>query len=625
MGRSNLANNVTNQIRLSDTFLEVGTDHSGWFEGWYIRHEFFLNSTSFPLVSTMVSRLCNELLSRIFLFSLEKRDNYFIEASSRFAPLSVRTVDRRWHYVAMNTPELWNSISIRRRVRPPHGYNFEKDANVAYEWLGNSRGLPSSIQLCYGDIKDFGKRLLWTDLQQTISACLSEESTCERLYIRMPDECTEKILWNLQTYTLQVKSLRSLALRSTREELLKKRYVAWWKSDHENENYPRYCHILDVQGLPSLEELEVHYPGPILFDGTSSTTTQLTMSLYKFRQLNESITESFPNLRLLTLDLRESLQLLWPPPTDWVVLTFKKLHTLEIRSCLHGRRGKLVFEEFFERVRFPQIKSLQIRNVLEYESGMRIASIVTLCKEFGRLEDVEIIDFLIKPADGSTIRSMLAQMPKLRTLTYREVLLRGSSAALASGLLTILQSMTAAGTAPVLECLAIDTSDLRAMKASSQSLVLRLICFLGTWREASEKKLKERWKGQIYQSPVRTLLLPRGTSELLYAHGASAVCGDLRFDWIADAKPLVMEDDLNDGDDSCCEPKFLSPINAEEMIVINGKAIPARLAQKFESRQSSSNIDIFCQSNEGSIQEVEHPVSGGLGWTDSLAEVEMLL
>lgn len=572
----------------------------------------------------MVSQLCDDILSQIFIHALEKRDVYYTVVSSRSAPLSVRAVDKRWNNVAVNTPELWRSISIRRRVRPPYGYSFEMDANLTYEWLGNSMGLPLSVQLCYGDIKKFGKSLLWTDLLQTTTACLSEESTCEHIYIRVPDDCAEKFLWSLQTSSLEVKSLRSLAFRSTREGLLQKRYKAWWKSDHSTESYPRYCHILNIQGLHSLEELEIHYPGPLVFDGLSMSVKRLTMSLYKLRQLNESLPESFRNLHHLTLDLRESLQLLLPTPTDWNMITFPKLRALKIRSSLYGHKGKLVLEEFFKRVHFPQLLTLQLRNTRKFDPGLHLSKIIPHCNNFNCIEELEMIDFPFNPTDGSAFRSMVAQMPYLRTLLYREVTVNGDAIDLANGLLSTLQLITFAGSSPPLEVFAIDTADLREVQTNSLAVVLRLVSFLITWRSASEKTRQETGS-QVHRPQPRKLLLPKGASERLFAQGAAAICGDVEFDWLADVEETVEEDDLDDGDDSCCGQSFLSPINAEEMVVVDGRAIPARIAKKFGRPHRTDSEDESQAINYGSIQEVERLVFGGLGWTDSLTEVEMLL
>lgn len=570
----------------------------------------------------MINRLCNDLLSRIFVLSLEKQDEYYTIVSSNQCPLSVRSVSRRWHYIAMSTPELWRSISVRRRVRPPFGYDFQTDTNIVYEWLSNARGLPLSIQFCYGDIKNYGNKLTWHDLLQTITSCLSQDSTCERVYIRVPDDCTEKILWSLQTSTLQPRALKSLTLRSTRERLLQRRYKAWWMSNYDSESFPRYCHVLDVRELPSLEEVEVHYPGPLVFDGISSSVKKITLSLYKSRQLNVAVSDCFPYLQHLVLDLRDSLQLTSPSTSasDWTPIRFSNLRTLKIRSSLHGFKGKPVIEKFLKCLQLPQIRSLYLRNALRFSTGFSAFKLLLEnFNDINTLEELEIIDFPLDFQDKISFPSLLNKMPKLRTFAYREVRLR-SYTALVGSLLKEFHHTVLTMSLPQLACIAIDVPELKHTQLGSEVVLKRLASLLSAWMDVLEdSEMENSGGGRSVLTPMA--VLPRGTMKDLLPYIEPDVAKRIYFACIADLETLVAEDDLDDGDDSFpsrrkkSDKKTVTPHGG-------GKVVPeqhCRISTSYLLHQHSSSFQEVQQQ-----QQLHHQPSGS-SWMDSMTEVEMLL
>ena len=183
--------------------------------------------------------LAPELISLVFINCITKRDGHFIEYLPNEPPLILLHVCRRWRYIAFQTRELFDSISLRRHPCAPLGYDFGRDSWVLHDFIhfprswhrGQGKPLPLSMQICYGDIKHYGDKTMWCDLLRMVRIIIGKTENLERFYLRVPDDCMEKLLMKICSRSgsaIKHAGLRSLTLHSTRESLLQRRYISWW-------------------------------------------------------------------------------------------------------------------------------------------------------------------------------------------------------------------------------------------------------------------------------------------------------------------------------------------------------------------------------------------------------------
>ncbi|THH00163.1 hypothetical protein EW145_g7127 [Phellinidium pouzarii] len=498
----------------------------------------------------------------IFVHCLEKRDEYYNVISANTAPLVLLRVCKSWRTLAFNMPELWDSFSLRRRVRPPRGYDFDKDADEFDVWRNLSRERPMAVQLCYGDIKKYGKHLMWNILLRQACNLVLPDWKCERLYFRFPDDCMEKFLTDICYELIGHDSLRTLTLHSTREGILRERYQAWWEMDADNSLYPAYFHNLDVSGLPALEELGIYYPGPIALIGAFSVK-KLTASLYAWYQLKQYV-EACPSLEHLIIEIQECLSM-----SDLLEhlpgfsLTLPNVHTFEIRSAIGGRVGSMTFFELFEFVLVPKLRNLRLRRLHQPELvGPSVLSMAQFRNH--NLEELEIIDFPSGRHDFEHLARMFTMLTRLRRFTYRDVTEIGSPEVFSETILTALtwQADAPFAPAPNLETLAIDIADMRAGRGTVIPKLFELVASRRPIADskatadeddtmdagnADESRARKEVKRPI---PLRELLLPRGYSDVIRAADEFGVCKDLLFDYIPEIDELSVDNDLDDGDDS---------------------------------------------------------------------------
>ncbi|EJD00707.1 uncharacterized protein FOMMEDRAFT_168982 [Fomitiporia mediterranea MF3/22] len=502
--------------------------------------------------------LAPELVQLIFSFCVERRDGHFIEYNNDTPPLVLLRVCRRWQYIAFQTPGLFDSISLRRRVHAPFGFDFARDTQILQHFLNLPRpGYRNEmsprqleVQLCYGDIKRYGNTLMWTDLLSMVRKAMELTDNLGTLYLRFPDDCMEKFLMKICSDSgdgIQHANLRSISLHSTREGLLIPRYLSWWY-DQETNFSPQYYHKLDTRKLPSLKELGLHFPGPLTLDPICRRIEKLHVSVFKWEQLEEYLT-GCPNVVDLTIEFREPLAGQdWAPYRSKAELTFPRLRALEIRSALVGQTCANKLLRFFLVVHMPNLKTLRLRRLPQADRSEppNLCYGTLIMRILKNLEELELIDFPPEPCGNWDIGPVFSAAPKLRRLAYREVEMI-SCPEYFRRLISHLMFSSFEPPAPRLQILELDAIHLR----QGENVILQDLLQLIATRRVYNLEISDKLAGMMPDFPARAsalqrICLPPGCSDALRRIDMHGLAYGIDFDFVPMIEELSLEDDLNE-------------------------------------------------------------------------------
>ncbi|KAL5508685.1 hypothetical protein ACEPAH_6306 [Sanghuangporus vaninii] len=591
--------------------------------------------------------LAPELISLIFIYCISKRDGHFIEYHPYQPPLVFLHVCRRWRYIAFQTRGIFDSISFRRRPRAPLGYDFGRDSWVLHDFIHfprawyriSGRPSPLSMQLCYGDIKQYGDRTMWCDLIRMVRIIVETTENLERFYLRVPDDCMEKLLMKICSEArspIRHPTLRSLTLHSTRESLLQRRYISWWY-DQEASYMPGYYHKLNLSQLPGLEELGLHFPGPITLDPVSRTVRKLHVSLFKWEQMEEYLT-SCPNVEHLILELREPLlEQIWEPvflrPED----KFPLVHTFEVRSALKGWACANKLCKLFMGVKMPNLKVLRLRRLPQSDKTSYPTFLYSslIMSEVHKLEELELIDFPPESCCNWNVGAAFCRAHNLKRFAYREEEIVSSSQYFEH----LLSELTFYGTelrAPRLEILELDSMALRNCESPTMHRLVQLIASRRNPTFFANTSEKKRPKVPIgLPTLIRKVFLPLGCSDIIREIDAIEMCREVEFDYLPTLERLELENDLDVEGPERGRTCVWSPLGWPSGHEVEGP-IQSQAFGPFDS--GTSSLSTSPSSSMLSVQQTPRNINGGLEMSrnssqrslgldrlDSLAEVELML
>ncbi|KAH8107339.1 hypothetical protein DFH11DRAFT_1549679 [Phellopilus nigrolimitatus] len=500
-----------------------------------------------------INRLAPELLCMIFSACIERHAGHYAAASPTKAPLVFLRVCKRWRALALRAPELWSSLALRRRVGPPHGFDFARDAHALQRWLARARGRPAAVQLAYGDIKRYGNVLMWAPLVHTARALLAPgpgAPPLARAHLALPDDCMERVLAALAAAPPRHAGLRALALRSSREGVLRARYAAYWRADAAAPHYPLYTHALDLAGLPALAELSVHFPGPLRFAGSYAGVRTLRVALFSWDQFDAYL-RACPAVEHLALELPEAL--LGRPSVeldDSDVVRLARVRTLDLHSALSAPNGgTFALACLFLRLRVPRLAVLRVRRVARDDAVPFLPMLGLLLERTElTLERFEMYDF---PLDARITRSVLPLLPELRHLAYRDARTGAPPGLLSAFLGTLAWNGTDdAPPLPRLETLELDAPEMRAGRTRFALELLRVVSSRAAYADAVDAMASTN--NNAKRAPrVRELRLPAAYLHVMRRTDTRGVLRGVRLERTDGAEDMYEEDcNLDDGDDS---------------------------------------------------------------------------
>ncbi|KAG1738946.1 hypothetical protein EDB19DRAFT_1909000 [Suillus lakei] len=107
-------------------------------------------------------RLPTETLCNIFIYCLPEDDSECLSPASNLAPILLTRICRRWREVAVDMPNLWCRLSIRK--------DWQRAAFCYDLWIKRSRGRPLSLALdCHNDH--------WTELRSLLHPYINQISS----------------------------------------------------------------------------------------------------------------------------------------------------------------------------------------------------------------------------------------------------------------------------------------------------------------------------------------------------------------------------------------------------------------------------------------------------------------